>query len=316
MTTATATAEKTVFKRETLELKNIHVYTQNDRINQDSRVGDRAYDKGLVKDILFSPMLWATPEFSSSYVTQIQIKGTRIYDSLCSYTGVRTYFYKLANSEFGCMYQKRPYPQNDFLLIFANLTQMFNDAVCYFGNNSNKNAFQGLNFDIESGVSRFNLQQRLLEFYKKSKRQLTISETTRGMLGDSNLRYNIFVRNQPKLDKHGKPLKCAKKLIKLYKERGTVAIYGGDCISPLKLVKHQQIKLESENGKFSYTTDFITLYSVEQDMYTLYIPYSVLDESYGTTNKFYGLHLTQEEAEKIIPKLLERTQKYLNHKKG
>ncbi|WP_436462608.1 hypothetical protein [Acinetobacter seifertii] len=88
MTTATATAEKTVFKRETLELKNIHVYTQNDRINQDSRVGDRAYDKGLVKDILFSPMLWATPEFSSSYVTQIQIKGTRIYDSLCSYTGV------------------------------------------------------------------------------------------------------------------------------------------------------------------------------------------------------------------------------------
>ncbi len=34
MTTATATAEKTVFKRETLELKNIHVYTQNDRINQ------------------------------------------------------------------------------------------------------------------------------------------------------------------------------------------------------------------------------------------------------------------------------------------
>ncbi|WP_081313011.1 hypothetical protein [Acinetobacter pittii] len=80
------------------------------------------------------------------------------------------------------MYQKRPYPQNDFLLIFANLTQMFNDAVCYFGNNSNKNAFKSLDFDIECGVSRFNLQQRLLEFYKKSKRQLTISETTSGML--------------------------------------------------------------------------------------------------------------------------------------
>ncbi len=88
---------------------------------------------------------------------------------------------------------------------------MFNDAVCYFGNNSNKNAFKGLDFDIECGVSRFNLQQRLLEFYKKSKRQLTISETTRGNLGDSNLRYNIFVRNQPKLDKHGKPLKCRQK---------------------------------------------------------------------------------------------------------
>ncbi|HAV4864463.1 hypothetical protein M0D70_08710 [Acinetobacter portensis] len=44
--------------------------------------------------------------------------------------------------------------------------------------------------------------------------------------------------------------------------------------------------------------------------------HSVLNESYGTTNKFYGLHLTQEEAEKTIPKLLERTQKYLNHKKG
>ncbi len=50
-------------------------------------------------------------------------------------------FYKLSDSEFGCMYQKRPYPQNDFLLIFANLTQMFNDAVCYFGNNSNKKRF-------------------------------------------------------------------------------------------------------------------------------------------------------------------------------
>ena len=71
-----------------------------------------------------------------------------------------------------------------------------------------------------------------------------------------------------------------KKLIKLYKERGTVAIYGGDCISPLKLVKHQQIKLESENGKFSYTTDFITLYSVEQDMYTLYIPHSIVNKTF------------------------------------
>lgn len=316
MTTTTATAVKTVFKRETLELKNIHIYHQNDRINQNCRLGERDHERGIVKDILFSPSLWTSPEFSSSYVTQIQIKGTRIYDSLCSYTGVRTYFYKLADSEFGCMYQKRPYPQKDFIVIFANLTQMFNDAVCYFGTNSNKNVFKGLDFDIEKGVSRFNLQQRLLEFYKKSKRQLTISETTRGMLGDSNLRYNIFVRNQPKLDKHGKPLKCTKKLVKLYKGRGTVAIYGGDCISPLKLVNHQQIKVVGENGKFSYTTDFITLYSVEQDMFTLYMPDTILDESYGATNKFYGLHLTQENAEDSIPKLVERIQKYLNHKRA
>ena len=69
MTTATATAEKTVFKRETLELKNIHVYTQNDRINQKSRVGDRAYDNGLVKDILFSPMLWVILAFAPIFIS-------------------------------------------------------------------------------------------------------------------------------------------------------------------------------------------------------------------------------------------------------
>ncbi|WP_228262383.1 hypothetical protein [Acinetobacter haemolyticus] len=75
MTTATATAEKTVFKRETLELKNIHVYTQNDRINQKSRVGDRAYDNGLVKDILFSPMLWATLNFHLAMLLRFKLKA-------------------------------------------------------------------------------------------------------------------------------------------------------------------------------------------------------------------------------------------------
>lgn len=306
------TAQEKLFKRETLNLKNIYIYTQNDRKNHDSRISDLPSAKTIVNEILFSPKLWTTPTFSSGYATKIQIKGTRIYDALCTYTGVRTYFYKLVNSEFGCMYQKRPYPQKDFLVIYATLTQMFNDAICTHG--ANTNVFKELEYDIGSGVSRYQLQQSLLEFYKKSKRPLTISETTRGMLEGVNLRYNIFVRNQPRLDKDGKPLKCTKKLIKLFGDRGTVAVYSGECTSPLKVIKQDSIKIVSENGKHSYTVDLITLYSEDQDMYTLYVPNSVL-ESYGGTNKFYDLHLKKISVETEIVNLVERIQKHLNSKK-
>lgn len=307
----TTTQEK-LFKRETLDLTNIFIYTQNDRKNKKCRLSDLPNAKTIVNEILYSPMLWTTPTFSSGYVTKIQIKGTRIYDALCTYTGVRTYFYKLVNSEFGCMYQKRPYPQKDFLVIYANLTQMFNDAICTHG--ANTNVFNELDCDIGSGVSRYELQRSLLEFYKTSKRPRTISETTSGMLEGVNLRYNIFVRNQPRLGKDGKPLKCTKKLLKLYGERGTVAVYSGECTSPLKVIKHDSFKLVSENGKYSYTVDIITLYSEEQDMYTLYVPNSVIHEDYGVTNKFYGLHLKKSSVENEIEKVLSRIQKHLNSK--
>lgn len=304
------------FKTETLNLAAINVYQPLDRINLSARVHPNfPRDLSVVKDHLFSN-IWAKPNFTLGFNLSLKLKGVRIYDSLCTSTGVRTYFYKMVGSEFAFMYQKRPLPQKDFIVIFPNITHMFNDAIG--SDRVNENVFADQNFNLASGVSRHTLQACILAYAKKSKRALSLSETTRGIFGGPDAKYNIFIRNYPKLDMNGKAVKCKKKIIVLKGEdakTGTkVAFYSGNCFAPVEVKHHQCMELTSDDEQLKVTFDIFVLYSVDQDMYTVYKPNGLRSFDFNHNGYFEGLFITKEDALTEVTKVIDLEQSALDSK--
>lgn len=303
------------FKTETLNLSKLQVYQPLDRINYSNRVHPSyPRDFSTVTEHLFCPRIWSKPNMSLGYNQSLKLKVTRIYDSLCKSTGVRTYFYKLVGSELCCMYQKRPIPQKDFIVIYPNITHMFNDAIG--SDKMNINVFKDQEFDLGQGVSRYSLQERILEHAKKTKRALSISETTQGTFDGSDTKYNIFIRNHPKLDANGKPLKCKKKTIVLKgedpKTGSKLAFYSGDCYSPVEVKHHACIKLKSQDEALSLVFDIFILYSVDQDLYTVYKPNGLKSFDFSHNGRFDGLYIEKESAMTTISQIIEQEQKALN----
>lgn len=305
------------FKTETLNLSNMHIYNPLDRINESNRAFP-SFPRHLatIKDQLFCPSLWSRPQFTLGFITSLKLKVIRIYDSLCTSSGVRTYFYKLVGSEFGFMYQKRPMPQKDFGVIYPNLTHMFNDAIC--SGHSNVGTFPSQTFDIGDGVSRRSLQYAILEYWKKSNRALSISEVTYGTLIGSEDKYNIFIRNYPKLDQNGKAIKCKKKVIALKgedtKTGQKIAFYSGDCFAPVEVTHHECKKLVSEDEALSVTFDIFVLYSVSQDMYTIFKPNGLRAFDYNHNGHLDGLYISKEKAMTAISEVIRLEQKALDLK--
>ncbi|HCA5183258.1 TPA: hypothetical protein MW242_002890 [Acinetobacter baumannii] len=302
------------FPTETFEVNSILCYSSSDRINLENRYIPRSqYNSAKVKDVLFDINLNHPP--NEPTIKSFKIKVVRIYDFVCSSTGVRSYIYKYAKGETAFLYQKRPFPEKDFILTFPTLTHLYND--CIELEEFTTNAFKGLNFKYSGGMIPSYLQERIIAYAKKKNRPLYISETVRGVFReDSNMKFNIFARNAPKLDDQGKPVGAKRKLITLKQSDGTdgqkVAIFHGDCYSPVIVKKHFSEKLQSDDKRYYRYVDFLILYSVEQDLYSLYTPTLRLTNYENRVTYFHDLVSDISKLSKSIDRVREQVIKNLN----
>lgn len=302
------------FPIETFEVSSILCYRSIDRINLENRYIPRSQiNFAKVKDVLFATNINYSP--NEPNLGKFKIKVVRIYDYVCSSTGVRSYIYKNVNAEWAFLYQKRPYPEKDFILIFPTLTHLFND--CIELDEFTTNAFKGLNFKYSGGMLPSSVQERIIAYANKKKRPLYISETVRGVFREnSNMKFNIFARNAPKLDDQGKPVGAKRKLITLKKSDGTdgqkVAIFHGDCYSPVIVKKHFTERLQSDDKRYYRYVDFLILYSVEQDLYSLYTPTLRLTNYDNRVTYFHDLVSDISKLSKSIDWVREQVIKNLN----